>query len=403
MKTRLSLAHRLGGRFDAAIGNAYDMNDILAAFWLYVAPLAAAERHALSEQGSEETIGRAVSRLVSIDVQSYHRHGLFSQEIDELRTMSGELEYLELQRTAVALRLFCGVAESMASEPPEACWCEHKLELLECKQCGYVARYLFWTAINVKKRPELASAARAGRLRNEARCYACGASCASAGFFYCDPSRDEFLVVLAPGEEEEGAVKATVERCWQYLLAMPLEMRDGKDYIVYAKGWPVLVFEEDRVAAITVCRSHQEFEEVVRDQVLFNVEPFNVELRLTVHSTVEKAYSLSADEQWLPAAAAFARAFLEHPCSVSFLVHMASCLRNAERNDDAGAVERDAARLLVHLKRHGIVRRMVRMRVGRAAHGEDLLARILREGLPKEWGFGDLLARLWRYTGEASS
>lgn len=227
-------------------------------------------------------------------------------------------------------------------------------------------------------------------MRNVALCYLCEREVGAAPFLYCDSSRDEFLVVWPDGKRERA--RELIDYYVAYLERTPLELRGGKERIEYIEGVPVVVFDEDNVAAITLC-SEAEFGEVVNDDVLYEVGPW-INGDREMFREYQTAMQLSERGQWLSGAAAFARVFLREPYLVDVLRNIGTCLRRMEREGDAKRVAEDEIRLRAVLRQHGIIRRLVRRGVPSVGDETEWRARILTEGLPETWGFEELLWRL---------
>ncbi|MFZ0423093.1 MAG: CpXC domain-containing protein [Xanthobacteraceae bacterium] len=396
MNEPVVLHDRISSRFSTALERAYDINDVLAAFWCFATPLAAFELRAsgvnpfvVTASGVQASAtANAYHALSAIDAASFQRGGLLANESAGIPTLATEFEKNGWCLTAEALMRFNVVARSLAEDPPESSWCQHTVEQVLCEQCSFSGRYLFWQVVNTKKRPDLRAAACSGQLQNEARCYVCEALLRQSHFFYCDPGREEFLVVWPYGPEFDS--EEIIKMYCGFLAEMPLEMRDRKDRIVSVSGMPIAVFQEPNVAAITLC-TPSEFIEVVTDHLYFNVEPWTV---LQGNDDYWAANKFVEEAKWELAAGAFARSVLKDPVRVSFLRNISSCLFNAQRNAEATKLLQETQRLEGILLKKSIIKRVVRKSVPGGSRGEATYCDILQHGLPPDWGFADMLAQL---------
>ena len=231
MKDAMALRDEMFAEFISAIRSAYDVNDLLSIFWTHAAQLVQFEVAAMTSK-QLDAFSLSVD-LIDIDRQSFDAEGFLSNQLDQLKELVPKMKSAGLAKTSDALRLFLIVILEVSEEPAPNCWCQDSVQELVCPDCRHVGRYRLWNVVNTTLRPDLRFLATEGKLDSGASCIVCGRLLTQTHFLYCDPGREEFLVVWPPGA---GAVPDELIDAYRSCVrAMPLEMRGGKEQLLIVR------------------------------------------------------------------------------------------------------------------------------------------------------------------------
>jgi hypothetical protein len=374
-------------RFVDAATSAYDLNDVLAAFWSYAKPLAMIELKAAIGATSSNAPPTCLSLLDKLDKDSFDRGGFFPDDIARLFEIISEFRAIGFEALSDILQSFVATMQEIAAHPPDNSYCQGGAHPVACQRCGETWRYQIWDVINTAIRPDLLRAATDGSLTAPIRCYVCDFEHRRPRFFYCNPDREEFIIFWPYGDHPD--LNNTVQMFSRCLEQMPLEMRGGKDTVVVIDGPPVAILGEN-VAGITIIRDEEEFLKTVNDPIMFYVEPWS---NLSAFEDYEEAKEHLHSRNWTAAMRALARSFLADQVKVSFLENIAACLRNVSRLSEAEEMTGDAVRLRELLMKNGIIHRVVRKSIGSPVD-PPLQFEILTNGLPPAWRFSNLISRV---------
>ena len=391
MTGAVALRDRLKQGFMTALASAYDSNDALSAFWSYSRPLGAAKLNALGSPDELDLCRRCISNLDDLDVASFLNQGLRDDQIAQLRTESAELRKLRIDALSASLVNFISVLEELVETPPEDAFCQSIMLERRCHSCGASWRYHVWQIVNTSRRLDLEKAAETGKFTSGMQCFSCGATLNPLPFAYCNPRREEFILFW-PQPEIAGREEA-VDSFMKYITDLPVEVGGGNQQICSFEGEPVAVFQEPNVACITTVYEESIFIEIITDPIMYNVE-------YQIGMINSDGYFQSREEMergnWEEALKILSRTFLIEPVSISFLSNIVACLKNLGKTEEATRILEDAERLGQKMLDTRVIRRLVRSKYGRGEFS-PLLYRILKDGLPKEWGFDGLIASLRRF------
>jgi hypothetical protein len=176
-------------RFVDAATSAYDLNDVLAAFWSYAKPLAMIELKAAIGATSSNAPPTCLSLLDKLDKDSFDRGGFFPDDIARLFEIISEFRAIGFEALSDILQSFVATMQEIAAHPPDNSYCQGGAHPVACQRCGETWRYQIWDVINTAIRPDLLRAATDGSLTAPIRCYVCDFEHRRPRFFYCNPDR----------------------------------------------------------------------------------------------------------------------------------------------------------------------------------------------------------------------
>jgi hypothetical protein len=373
---------KLRARFEAAITSS-DSNEVLAAFWLHIDLLVKLEIETLPSPSGEH-IKEARTLVTKAIARSPLEESVGDQQRQAIVRAAALFEKEGLPELASLLQLFLAVLIDRTEESLEPCHCQFVIKKWQCRACGHTGDYLVWRNINTTLRPEMEQLVASGEFCDGPKCLMCEARLQVTPFFYCNPSREEFIAYW-PSDDEAGADKWTQESL-KYLENLPLVFRGEKTDFCVIRGTPVALFAELHVGAVTVIQDKDQFVSVASEPVYFFVEPQDMrDMRAYF-----KGKGAVQTEDWKSAAEAFATSFILNQAGVSRLDMLAASLKNLGRNDEAKSIEEDAIRLQDRLVRERIIQRISRPSVPSVGNFSGHF-RILNEGLPASWGFSPLV------------
>jgi len=384
---------KLRAGFESAITSSYDALDVLGAFLVYIDPLVKLEKENKTSY-SERAIKEACDCLENAVASSLLEENLGVDEhtaVEHATKLFRDEGFFELARL---LQLFLLVLDDRSSAPPPASCCEFIVTSIKCEECGNVSRHLFWRLINTTFRPELEILAANGDLCKGSPCLWCGSGIGvMLPFFYCNPSREEFIVYW-PGDGHTH-VESFADQARKALVLMAPDFTGGKTRFFVIRGTPIAQFKQDDVAAVTVIHTPDEFIRVVSEPVTFFVEPYDVR-DMKAYFDGKGILATENPDRWKIAAKAFATSFTLNPAGVSRLEMLVPCLKNIGREEEANSIGTDAVRLRERLIKEDIIRRICRPSIPSGAAGTIRHLQILKSGLPNDWGFSRLVDAVTR-------
>jgi hypothetical protein len=290
------------------------------------------------------------------------------------------------------IELFLLTVQRFTEEPPLDSHCHFDTVTIECERCHFESNHLFWNIINTTLREDLHQLVRSGEFFQH-RCPYCGQIDHRCGIlFYCDPDRDEYLLMVPPAGEEER--KMAEDGTQKYLDELGGDFRANKSNVAFvsryvagpwknAEDFNIVSHVQDPRELMEITNAHLNFDQLIT----------------TGNNILDPTY-MTADyefraKNYKKAVSLYAKAFLNNQKQVPWLYNISAALQNLGRGEKATALKSRADALRLKLRETGVMfDGRDNWPLNQTQQGGLLTVQIDKTGLPSDWGFGDVILTL---------
>lgn len=374
------------------IATAYNFGELISYFRVYLPPLLSHELNMNSSIQSEKSI--LLSSIYSY-LEDKLKVSVYNSDIKFLKTKIIDLRKYRFDKLANTIELFLVSLDKFTENKPPESYCYFEIMNFKCNHCGIESEYFFWRIINTLLRNDLRKLASSDNLFIK-NCYYCNKPLGIlAPFLYCNPNRDEYLYFSARLDKKTMDER---NKCnLNYIMNLPPKFRGNKKQVAFVSNYinrPFMNAED--VNLISHISEKKEFFDIVNATIMRDAISTG-----TIDFLHHKAEYEFEEGNYRNAAYYYTKAFLKDQKQVFWLFHISAALSNLNQNDKAKYIKDKANILKAKLKKMGVVRDIR----SNWEYVEDptisnLNYEIEKNGLPKDWGFNDLIMFLEKLSDE---